>query len=214
MPYRDEDAALEARRDDLREELAAVEARLSARRLPMLDVARVARPCSMSWHAMAGDDRVRFCHHCSKHVYNLSAMTREAAEKLLQEHEGSLCVQLFRRSDGTVVTADCPAPPRRAWVLAAVGASALVASAATLPTRPPPLFPVPGPVHVDERYEPVHALGMMTGLAHHPEPWEQASDGSAVPPPARPAQKPALPPEPRVEGLHLMNDAAPPKQRR
>ena len=44
-------------------------------------------------------------------------------EKLLQEHEGSLCVQLFRRSDGTVVTADCPAPPRRAWVLATVGAN-------------------------------------------------------------------------------------------
>ena len=56
---------------------------------------------------MKGDDRVRFCGHCSMHVYNLSAMGRSEAERLVSEREGRLCVQFIRRADGTVITADC-----------------------------------------------------------------------------------------------------------
>jgi hypothetical protein len=50
---------------------------------------------------------VRFCKHCSLNVYNLSAMTREAAQQLVAEREGRLCIRMYRRLDGTVVTADC-----------------------------------------------------------------------------------------------------------
>jgi hypothetical protein len=64
---------------------------------------------------MKGDDRVRFCKLCSLHVYNLSAMTRSAAETLVAEREGRLCVQFYRRADGTVLTADCEG----GWTLAA-----------------------------------------------------------------------------------------------
>lgn len=73
-----------------------------------LDDIRIAAPCSAPWEAMHGDDRVRFCSHCTKNVYNLSAMPRADAEALLLQHEGDLCVRLYRRADGTVLTEDCP----------------------------------------------------------------------------------------------------------
>ena len=80
-----------------------------------LDVIDVARPCPADWDRMIGDDRVRFCKDCSLHVYNLSAMTRAAAEQFVAQREGRLCVQFFRRLDGTVITADCEG----GWRLAA-----------------------------------------------------------------------------------------------
>jgi hypothetical protein len=57
---------------------------------------------------MEGNDRVRFCAECKKNVYNLSALTRRDAEALLRRTNGDLCTQLYRRADGTVLTADCP----------------------------------------------------------------------------------------------------------
>lgn len=74
----------------------------------MLETLEVATPCPARWADMEGDDRVRFCRLCEKHVYNLSAMTAREAEDLIFQKEGSLCVRLHRRRDGTVITADCP----------------------------------------------------------------------------------------------------------
>ena len=74
----------------------------------LLDNVKVASPCSMSWHKMQGDDRVRFCGQCKLNVYHLSGMKRGEAESLLREHEGRLCVRYFQRADGTVMTKDCP----------------------------------------------------------------------------------------------------------
>ncbi len=72
-----------------------------------LEVIDIPRPCPADWNAMHGSAQVRFCDHCKLHVYNLSAMTREAAEQLVVEKEGQLCARLYRRADGTVITADC-----------------------------------------------------------------------------------------------------------
>jgi hypothetical protein len=72
-----------------------------------LEVIDIARPCPADWDEMRGDDQVRFCKHCSLNVYNLSAMSRDAAERLVAEREGKLCVRMYRRLDGTVVTDDC-----------------------------------------------------------------------------------------------------------
>lgn len=83
------------------------------RGLPMLDQIRVASPCDASWAEMTGDDKARFCGKCEKHVFNLSAMTREEAELVMLEREGAICVRLYRRKDGTVITADCPVGVRR-----------------------------------------------------------------------------------------------------
>jgi hypothetical protein len=69
---------------------------------------RIASPCTADWNEMYGDERVRFCSKCELNVYNLSAMARADAERLLVDREGHLCVRFFRRSDGTILTKDCP----------------------------------------------------------------------------------------------------------
>ena len=73
-----------------------------------LDRITVATPCPVPWDAMCGDHQVRFCERCQQHVYNLSEMTALQAVQLIETREGRLCVQLFRRRDGTLLTADCP----------------------------------------------------------------------------------------------------------
>ena len=73
-----------------------------------LDTIQVASPCNAAWDDMAGTERMRFCQLCQKTVYNLSAMTREQAVKLIRQKEGKACVRLYKRRDGTVLTSDCP----------------------------------------------------------------------------------------------------------
>jgi len=69
----------------------------------------IASPCPANWDEMKGDERARFCAQCQKHVYNLSALSAEAAAALIREKEGNLCGRLYRRADGTVLHAeDCP----------------------------------------------------------------------------------------------------------
>lgn len=68
----------------------------------------VASPCPASWEEMEGNDRVRSCDQCQLQVYNLSAMSQQEAEDLLGRSERRLCVRLYQRDDGTVMTADCP----------------------------------------------------------------------------------------------------------
>jgi hypothetical protein len=74
----------------------------------LLDQIRVASPCQVSWDEMQGDDRQRFCSHCSLHVYNLSDMTRPEAEEFVKKREGRTCIRFFQRHDGTMLTRDCP----------------------------------------------------------------------------------------------------------
>jgi hypothetical protein len=73
-----------------------------------LNHVHVAAPCSANWDEMNGDERKRFCGLCQLNVYNLSAMTKMEAEKLLVESEGRLCVRFYRRTDGTIITQNCP----------------------------------------------------------------------------------------------------------
>jgi hypothetical protein len=83
-------------------------------RLPVvLENLRIATPCQADWDDMKGDDRARFCGRCEKNVYNLSAMTRDEGEALVREKEGRMCVRLYQRSDGTVLTNDCPVGVQR-----------------------------------------------------------------------------------------------------
>lgn len=70
---------------------------------------RIASPCSADWNKMSGDERKRYCGQCRLHVYNISDMNLQEAEALIQGDSGNrLCVQLYRRPDGTVLTRDCP----------------------------------------------------------------------------------------------------------
>ena len=132
---------LRAREQDLERELAAVAQRLGAsagkQSLPTLDQVRVASPCNASWDEMLGDERVRFCVSCEKNVYNLSAMPREDAERLLQERIGKeLCVRFYQRADGTILTEDCPVgvkkKRRKKLALAVAGAGAMAFAATSM----------------------------------------------------------------------------------
>jgi hypothetical protein len=154
MSYRDDLQALAARHDALAAEVATKTRELDATRqllddakqrarLPVLPNIRVATPCSADWNAMTGDERVRACGACNKHVYNLSDMTRDEAEALILEKEGRLCVRYFQRKDGTSLLKDCTVgiAQKRKRRLFAAGAAAMLAGggfAAYERTRPEP----------------------------------------------------------------------------
>jgi Carboxypeptidase regulatory-like domain/Ankyrin repeats (3 copies)/Ankyrin repeats (many copies) len=70
----------------------------------LVDSIEVKSPCSQSWDSMQGNDEVRFCDHCVKHVHDLSAITRKDVRKLIARSRGGLCVRYVRRPDGRIET--------------------------------------------------------------------------------------------------------------
>ena len=75
-----------------------------------LDNLNIAAPCPANWDEMFSfqGDRVRYCSQCKLNVYNLSDMTQGDAEALILRTEGRLCVRMYRRADGTILTKNCP----------------------------------------------------------------------------------------------------------
>jgi hypothetical protein len=73
-----------------------------------LDNIKIASPCGANWDEMFGDNRKRFCAECKLTVYNISGMSQREAEDLLINSEGRVCIRLFKRHDGTVLTENCP----------------------------------------------------------------------------------------------------------
>jgi hypothetical protein len=70
---------------------------------------RVAAPCPMSWDAMRGDNRQRFCDSCQLNVFNVAELNeREVSALVAKSKKERVCVKLYRRADGTVITRDCP----------------------------------------------------------------------------------------------------------
>ncbi len=74
----------------------------------VFDNIKIASPCNENWNEMFGDQQTRFCGNCEMNVYNISEMSRKEAERLIYKQEGRLCVRLYRRHDGTIITKDCP----------------------------------------------------------------------------------------------------------
>jgi len=79
----------------------------------ILDNLVIAAPCSIPWEAMKGDDRQRDCSGCAKTVYNISDMTKAEAERFLKERGTSECMRFYRRTDGTIMTDNCPRALRK-----------------------------------------------------------------------------------------------------
>ncbi|MGB3968464.1 MAG: hypothetical protein WBO45_17140 [Planctomycetota bacterium] len=158
----------------------------------LLDGISIASPCSADWNQMTGDDRRRFCAQCKLHVHDLSGMTADAAMALLrQTGKGRVCVRFFRRTDGTVLTRDCPVglrqKLRRAWARAGALWLALWGSAAC---ARPAATPTPGP----EVLRPLQGEAVMGDVAA-PEPKAQLPRpghehmGIAAPPPVETPKK-------------------------
>lgn len=96
-----------------------------------LEQIRIASPCKADWASMTGDEKSRHCGQCDKKVHDLSAMTRAEAEALVSGGQPYLCVRLWVRPDGKVLTQDCPvglAKVRRSLRRVATFVGALVAS--------------------------------------------------------------------------------------
>lgn len=64
----------------------------------------VKSPCSQDWDSMVGNDRVRFCEHCSLNVHNISEMTRVQALLLANRSRGRLCVRYHSNAQKEIVT--------------------------------------------------------------------------------------------------------------
>src|ERR1700733_14441031 len=107
-------------------------------RLPVfdhLDRLEIAAPRKAPWEHTAGGEHVRFCGQCEKNVYNVSSLPRDEAEALLAARAGDLCVRMYKRAEGTVMTADCPVgvkKRRRRRVLGATVGGGLMAAAGAL----------------------------------------------------------------------------------
>jgi len=221
-PYRDDLDALKARHASLSEELRAVrdktreleglqdtQARLereladltckidtlgTRRSLPLLDNLRIASPCNADWAGMTGDERVRHCAQCDKDVYNLSEMTAEDAEALLREKNGNLCARLYRRADGTVITADCPVGLRKKRVrtvalAAAVGGGLLAGAYNTVFVTMGEPAPHPEMVEVMGEVAPVPVAAPDKAPSHPDDaahPNDAAHPHDAARPPAKP----------------------------
>ena len=56
---------------------------------------------------MAGDERVRHCTDCNLNVYNSLGLSLDDLSALIAEQEGRLCMRLYKRPDGSVITRDC-----------------------------------------------------------------------------------------------------------
>jgi hypothetical protein len=217
-PYRDDTDSLEARHSALAEELSSVqtrtreldelkasearlakevadverklEGRRSRRALPLLESIQIASPCTAKWDEMVGDERARFCSHCQKDVFNLSAMPRDEAESFMRERTSDVCVRLYKRADGTVLTSDCPVgvkrKRRRKAAFAAVGGG-LLAAGALLRMASTPIAP------------PIEAMGLMTAT-----PMMGAPLPDVEPPPV--PDPVATPPHEHIMGKMKMPD--------
>ena len=70
----------------------------------LFDSIDVPAPCPKKWDEMIGDDKTRLCQSCDKQIYNVSAMTRGAARRLLFESKERVCIRLEKDADGKVRT--------------------------------------------------------------------------------------------------------------
>jgi hypothetical protein len=78
-----------------------------------LEQIRIDSPCEMPWDQMHGDDRSRFCEQCNLRVHNLSAMTSDAAARLVGERTDRVCVAYAATARGTPITLDYAKRQRR-----------------------------------------------------------------------------------------------------
>jgi ankyrin repeat protein len=96
----------------------------------------ISQPCDADWDSMTGNDQIRFCEHCSLHVNDLSAMTRNHAMRLINESRGRLCVRYVQLPNGRIATSDVPAKLYRIGRRASRIAAGAFTAAISLSTAP------------------------------------------------------------------------------
>jgi len=167
-----------------------------------IDEIEISSPCTVSWDEMrpsGGDGRVRFCGECRQNVYNIEAMSRGEAHRLISARERRICVRILRRPDGTVVTADCWARLRAArrrgflpfvGMLVLVGFTELAAIGAGL----------------------IRLRAMLAGPPPAPPRVSLPIAGQLVAPPPTPIMGEPPPPPKRLMGKRAPTSPMPPKE--
>ena len=165
---------------------------------------KIASPCEANWEAMSGDGAKRFCGSCKQNVYQLSNMSTEEVEELLQTRKGlRTCGRFYQRADGSVMTSDCSvgvSKKRKQRVLKVVGAAAFSLSAVGVGAALAP--DVSTPASIVTSPEPM-MMGAISPIepAPKPEPVEMTM-GTIIPEPV-----PEIEPEPEDIRM-IMGDVA------
>jgi len=160
-----------------------------------LNHVEVAAPCKADWDRMIGSEQIRFCGQCSLNVYNLSGMTRDEAESLIARNEGRLCVRFYRRTDGSIITRDCPVGLRAIRDRVSYWTKAIIAAALTfLATvgfyRLSEIRPFAPQVTMGVMRSPVHQVELIQGEMAPPQLTERFEMGRMIvkQPPRHPKQ--------------------------
>ncbi|HBB97066.1 MAG TPA: hypothetical protein DC054_16950 [Blastocatellia bacterium] len=159
----------------------------------LLNHVEVAAPCKADWDQMIGSEQMRFCGQCDLNVYNLSGMTRDEAESLIARNEGRLCVRFYRRTDGSIITRDCPVGLRAirdrvSYWTKAVGAAALTFMATVGFYRLSEVRPFAPRMTMGAMISPVHQVELIQGGIAPPQTTERFEMGEMIAkqPPRRP----------------------------
>ena len=150
-----------------------------------LNHVEVAAPCKADWDQMIGSEQMRFCGQCSLNVYNLSGMTRDEAESLIARNEGRLCVRFYRRTDGSIITRDCPVGLRAIRDRVSYWTKAIIAAALTfLATvgfyRLSEIRPFAPQVTMGVMRSPVHQVELIQGEMAPPQLTERFEMGRVI----------------------------------
>lgn len=132
----------------------------------LLNKLYIAAPCSVPWDSMEGDDRIRHCGQCALNVYDVSKLTTREAADLIRNKEGRLCLRLYRRADGTIITDNCPVGLRKIRDRLKLTAAAMLAIFVILgfmdSAQAQGLVGAP----VDPRYGQSNEVGQLGGAAY------------------------------------------------
>jgi len=150
-----------------------------------LNHVEVAAPCKADWDQMIGSEQTRFCGQCSLNVYNLSGMTKDEAESLIARNEGRLCVRFYRRTDGSIITRDCPVGLRAIRDRVSYWTKAIIAAALTfLATvgfyRLSEIRPFAPQVTMGVMRSPVHQVELIQGEMAPPQLTERFEMGRVI----------------------------------
>ncbi len=75
---------------------------------PRLKNLQLVHPCPINLAGLDPAEKENFCKSCNKEVYNLSVLSSDEAETLLEEKGREACVMFVRKNDGRIVTDNCP----------------------------------------------------------------------------------------------------------
>lgn len=73
------------------------------KKLKILEEISILNPCTEDWNKMSGGNKVKFCNHCQKNVYNLAKMSKPEAIFLLLKKRGKCCLRIEKTKDGSLL---------------------------------------------------------------------------------------------------------------